>query len=213
MKRALDSVLALLGLVLLFPVLVFVAWRVRKKMGSPVLFRQMRPGLLGNPFIMLKFRTMRNAVDAQGIPLPDKDRLTPFGQFLRASSIDELPELWNVLCGEMSLVGPRPLLMEYLPLYSQEQNRRHEVRPGITGWAQVNGRNAISWDEKFKLDVWYVDNHSFLLDMKILWVTILRVLRRADITQEGHATTGKFTFKDGNGTMKELNRSQAKQEE
>lgn len=192
MKRFFDILVAVLALVLLLPLLGFVAWQAQRKMGSPVLFRQLRPGLHGDPFEMLKFRTMRDALDAEGEPLPDAERLTPFGNFLRSSSIDELPELWNVLKGEMSLVGPRPLLMEYLPLYSREQMRRHEARPGITGWAQVNGRNAISWDEKFKLDVWYVNNRSLWLDLKILWLTVLRVFQRSDITQEGHATMEKF---------------------
>jgi len=164
-----------------------------KKLGSPVLFRQVRPGVGGKPFEMVKFRTMRDAVDAKGIPLADSERMTPFGSFLRASSLDELPELWNVLKGDMSLVGPRPLLMEYLPLYSTEQNRRHEARPGVTGWAQVNGRNALSWDEKFKLDVWYVDNQSFRLDLKILFMTVKKVVVKEGITAEGDVTMSKFT--------------------
>jgi lipopolysaccharide/colanic/teichoic acid biosynthesis glycosyltransferase len=162
-------------------------------MGSPVLFRQTRPGIHGKPFQMIKFRTMRNATDAEGKPLPDAERLTKLGQFLRSSSLDELPELWNVLKSEMSLVGPRPLLMEYLPLYSVEQARRHEVRPGMSGWAQVNGRNAISWDEKFALDVWYVDNRSFLLDLKVIWLTIRKVIKRDGISAAGDATMPKFT--------------------
>jgi len=160
LKRLFDIVASLTALILLSPVLLIVALLVRRKLGSPVFFRQTRPGLNGKPFEMIKFRTMRDAVDNQGNPLPDDQRMTPFGSFLRATSLDELPELWNVLKGDMSLVGPRPLLMEYLPLYSKEQYRRHEVRPGVTGWAQVNGRNALSWDEKFKLDVWYVENRS-----------------------------------------------------
>jgi lipopolysaccharide/colanic/teichoic acid biosynthesis glycosyltransferase len=157
-----------------------------------VLFRQVRPGLDGEPFEMIKFRTMRDAVDVVGNPLPDSERMTPFGSFLRSSSLDELPGLWNVLKGDMSLVGPRPLLMEYLPLYSPEQYRRHEVRPGVTGWAQINGRNAVSWDEKFKLDVWYVDNRSFWLDLKIVLLTIKKVLVRDGINAEGEATMSKF---------------------
>jgi lipopolysaccharide/colanic/teichoic acid biosynthesis glycosyltransferase len=157
------------------------------------LFKQVRPGKDGKPFQMVKFRTMRDAVDAEGKPLPDSERLTPFGNWLRSTSLDELPELWNVLIGDMSLVGPRPLLMEYLPLYNAEQYRRHEVRPGVTGWAQVNGRNAISWEEKFKLDVWYVNNQSFLLDIKILWLTVKKVLVRDGISAEGEATMSKFT--------------------
>lgn len=172
MKRLFDFCASLFGLVLLSPIIALVAWKIRKNLGSPVLFRQTRPGLHGKPFEMVKFRTMKDAVDAQGNPLPDSERMTPFGDKLRNSSLDELPELWNVLKGEMSLVGPRPLLMQYLPLYSKEQARRHEVRPGVTGWAQINGRNAISWEDKFKLDVWYVDNHNLLLDIKILFLTV-----------------------------------------
>jgi lipopolysaccharide/colanic/teichoic acid biosynthesis glycosyltransferase len=166
---------------------------IRRQMGSPVFFRQTRPGLHGRPFEMIKFRTMRDAVDAQGRPLPDAERLTRLGRFLRSSSLDELPELWNVLRGEMSLVGPRPLLMEYLPLYSPEQARRHELRPGVTGWAQVNGRNAISWEEKFALDVWYVDNRSLWLDLEIIWLTIRKVIKRDGISAAGEATMPKFT--------------------
>jgi lipopolysaccharide/colanic/teichoic acid biosynthesis glycosyltransferase len=162
-------------------------------MGKPVLFRQTRPGLHGVPFLMIKFRTMRDAVDASGVPLPDAARLTRLGRFLRSSSLDELPELWNVLKGEMSLVGPRPLLMEYLPLYSAEQARRHEVRPGVTGWAQVNGRNALSWEDKFALDLWYVENRSLWLDLKIVWMTIRKVIKRDGISAEGEATMPKFT--------------------
>ena len=192
-KRAFDIIVSASGLLVLLPVLLFISWQVRRKMGSPVLFRQVRPGLHGKPFEMVKFRTMRDAVDAQGNLLPDAERLTSFGNFLRASSLDELPELWNVLKGEMSLVGPRPLLMDYLPLYSQEQARRHEARPGVTGWAQVNGRNALSWDEKFKLDVWYVDHQSFWLDLKILFLTVKKVLVKEGISAEGEATMSKFT--------------------
>ncbi|MGY6704788.1 sugar transferase [Roseinatronobacter sp.] len=196
MKRLMDFFGAGIGLILLSPVLILVAVLIRRQMGAPVLFRQTRPGLHGKPFQMIKFRTMRNAVDAQGNPLPDSRRLTKLGRFLRASSVDELPELWNVLKGEMSLVGPRPLLMEYLPLYSPEQARRHEVRPGVTGWAQINGRNAISWDEKFALDVWYVDNRSLWLDLKIIWLTIRKVVKREGISAAGEATMPKFNGKN-----------------
>ncbi len=192
-KRFFDVVASSLGLLLLFPFIGIVAWQIHRKLGSPVLFRQIRPGLNGTPFEMIKFRTMRNATDAEGNPLPDSERMTPFGGFLRASSLDELPELWNVLKGDMSLVGPRPLLMEYLPLYSPEQYRRHEVRPGVTGWAQVNGRNALSWEEKFKLDVWYVDNRSLWLDLKIIFLTIKKVVVRDGISAEGEATMPRFT--------------------
>jgi len=158
-----------------------------------VLFRQIRPGLNGKPFEMIKFRTMRDAVDASGKQLPDNERMTPFGCFLRSSSLDELPELWNVLKGDMSLVGPRPLLMEYLPLYTSEQSRRHEVRPGVTGWAQINGRNALSWEEKFKLDIWYVDNRSLWLDLKIIFLTVVKVVMRDGISADGEVTMPKFT--------------------
>ena len=193
MKRLFDTFLSSLSLLLLGIPLVFLAWTVRRSLGRPVFFRQLRPGLHGLPFQMIKFRTMTDACGPSGQLLPDSDRLTPFGRFLRSSSLDELPELWNVLKGDMSLVGPRPLLMEYLPLYSPEQARRHEVRPGITGWAQVNGRNALSWEEKFKLDVWYVDHHSRWLDIKILWLTVRKVLVREGISGEGEATMSKFT--------------------
>ena len=192
MKRLFDVVCAALALLLLSPVLVVVALLVRRQLGSPVLFRQMRPGLGGRPFQMVKFRTMLDATDANGVALPDSERLTRFGRFLRASSLDELPELWNVLKGDMSLVGPRPLLMDYLPLYSPHEFRRHEVRPGVTGWAQVNGRNALSWQQKFELDVWYVDNRSFWLDMRILWKTVIKVLKREGISAQGEATAEKF---------------------
>ncbi|MCY1403471.1 putative sugar transferase EpsL [compost metagenome] len=192
-KRFFDIVASLCGLLVLAPVMAIVAWKIRKKLGSPVLFRQVRPGRGGIPFEMVKFRTMRDAVDANGNPLADSERMTPFGSFLRSSSLDELPELWNVLKGEMSLVGPRPLLMEYLPLYSAEQHRRHEMRPGVTGWAQVNGRNALSWDEKFKLDVWYVDNQSFRLDLKIIFLTLKKVLVKEGISGDGEVTMSKFT--------------------
>lgn len=193
MKRSLDLFCALLALLLLCPIIVMVAFLVRIKLGAPILFKQTRPGKNGKPFAMVKFRTMLDAVDQNGNPLPDSARLTPFGKKLRASSIDELPELWNVLKGEMSLVGPRPLLMEYLPLYNQEQYRRHEVKPGITGWAQVNGRNAITWEDKFKLDVWYVDNQSWWLDIKILFLTVKKVWVKEGISADGEATMSKFT--------------------
>ncbi len=193
-KRGLDILGAGLGLLLFSPILAFVAWKIRGQMGAPVLFRQTRPGRDGRPFQMVKFRTMRDAVDADGTPLPDSERMTPLGRFLRSSSLDELPELWNVLKGDMSLVGPR-LLMDYLPLYSAEQARRHDVRPGVTGWAQINGRNAISWDEKFALDVWYVDNRSLWLDLKIIWLTIRKVVKREGISAAGEATMSKFTGK------------------
>lgn len=191
-KRFFDFLAALILSLIMLPVLLIVAWKIRRKLGSPVLFQQVRPGRYGQPFKMIKFRTMRNAVDANGDSLPDSERMTPFGSFLRSSSLDELPELWNVLKGEMSLVGPRPLLMEYLPLYSKEQARRHEVRPGVTGWAQINGRNALSWEEKFKLDVWYVDHQSFWLDLKIILVTVKKVFVREGISGGGEVTMSKF---------------------
>ncbi len=178
---------------MLSPVLAIVAFMIRREMGAPVLFGQVRPGVHSKPFQMIKFRTMRDEIDSNGNSLPDSERLTRLGRFLRSSSLDELPELWNVLKGDMSLVGPRPLLMEYLPLYSPEQARRHEVRPGITGWAQVNGRNAISWDEKFALDVWYLDNRTTWLDLKIIRLTIHKVLKRDGISAAGEATMPKFT--------------------
>lgn len=193
LKRLFDVVASACGLILLSPVIAIVAWKIGRKLGSPVLFRQVRPGKDGKPFEMVKFRTMLDAVDSNGQPLPDEERMTPFGSFLRSSSLDELPELWNVLKGDMSLVGPRPLLMEYLPLYSEEQYRRHEARPGVTGWAQVNGRNAISWEDKFKLDVWYVDNRSLWLDVKIIFLTTKKVLVRDGISADGEATMSKFT--------------------
>ena len=192
MKRLFDLTAAALGLLALaLPLLALIAL-VRIKLGRPVFFRQTRPGLHGQPFQMVKLRTMTDARGPDGALLPDAERLTPFGRFLRASSLDELPELWNVLKGDMSLVGPRPLLMEYLPLYTPEQARRHEVRPGITGWAQVNGRNALSWEEKFALDVWYVDHQSLWLDIRILWMTAVKVLRRQDISAPGEATVEYF---------------------
>jgi lipopolysaccharide/colanic/teichoic acid biosynthesis glycosyltransferase len=196
MKRLFDLVVASLALLFLAVPLLALAWLIRRKLGSPVLFRQARPGLHGKPFTMVKFRTMTDERGPDGALLPDAQRLTPFGRFLRSSSLDELPELWNVLRGEMSLVGPRPLLMEYLPLYTPEQARRHEVRPGITGWAQVNGRNAISWDDKFALDVWYVDHRSLWLDVQILWRTVRKVLVRDGISAAGEATMSKFTGSD-----------------
>jgi lipopolysaccharide/colanic/teichoic acid biosynthesis glycosyltransferase len=192
-KRIFDIVGASLGLVLFLPVLLVVAGLVRWQLGRPVLFCQTRPGLNGKSFRMIKFRTMRDAVDPEGNQLPDAERLTSLGLFLRSRSLDELPELWNVLKGDMSLVGPRPLLMEYLPLYSEEQYRRHEVKPGITGWAQVNGRNSVSWEGKFLLDVWYVDNQSFSLDLKIMWLTVRKVLKREGISFVGEATMTKFS--------------------
>ncbi|SEJ65733.1 Sugar transferase involved in LPS biosynthesis (colanic, teichoic acid) [Deinococcus reticulitermitis] len=196
MKRLFDVVGAAALLVLLSPVLLLVALLVRRFLGRPVLFVQERPGLGGRPFLMYKFRTMRDAKDARGEPLPDSERLTSLGRVLRATSLDELPELYNVLRGDMSLVGPRPLLMEYLPLYSPEQARRHEVRPGVTGWAQVNGRNALSWEEKFKLDVWYVDHQSLALDLRILGLTLAKVLKREGINAAGEATAARFTGSD-----------------
>lgn len=193
MKRMFDIVGALVGLMLFSPLLILLVIWVRWRLGTPVFFRQTRPGKDGRLFEMIKFRTMRDAHDADGKPLPDSHRLTPLGRFLRSSSLDELPELWNVLKGDMSLVGPRPLLVEYLPLYNDRQKRRHEVRPGVTGWAQVNGRNAISWEKKFELDVWYVENQSLGLDVKIIFMTILKVFRRDGISAEGQATIEKFT--------------------
>ena len=193
MKRLMDIAGALCGLLVLGPVILLLAVLVRVKLGSPVLFRQVRPGKDSRVFQMTKFRTMTDARDANGDLLPDADRLTGFGQFLRSSSLDELPELWNVLKGDMSLVGPRPLLMVYLPLYSERQARRHEVRPGVTGWAQINGRNALSWDEKFELDVWYVENRTLWLDIKILFLTVWKVVKRDGISQEGEVTMSKFT--------------------
>lgn len=198
-KRIFDVVASAIGLLFLLPIILVVAILVRRKLGSPVLFRQTRPGLHGKPFEMIKFRTMLDATDKDGNPLPDNQRMTPFGSFLRATSLDELPELWNVLKGDMSLVGPRPLLMEYLPLYSKEQYRRHELRPGVTGWAQVNGRNSLSWEDKFKLDVWYVDNQSFWLDLKILFLTVKKVVVRDGISADGEATMSRFTGTDNQG--------------
>lgn len=195
-KRFFDFSLSAILLILILPLVSLIAWKVRKNLGSPVLFKQVRPGMSGKPFEMIKFRTMSDNRDEAGSLLPDEKRMTPFGSFLRSTSLDELPELWNVIKGEMSLVGPRPLLMEYLSLYSNEQRRRHEVRPGVTGWAQINGRNALSWEEKFKLDVWYVDNKSFLLDIKILFLTLKKVCLRDGINADGEVTMSKFTGND-----------------
>lgn len=193
LKRLLDIIIASTALILLSPLYFYVANKVKKNLGSPVLFRQVRPGLHGKPFEMIKFRTMKDATDAQGNPLPDSERLTPFGKMLRATSLDEMPELWNVIKGDMSIVGPRPLLMEYLPLYNKDQAKRHDVRPGMTGHAQVNGRNAISWEEKFKLDTWYVENQSIWLDFKIMLKTVKKVIAKDDINEAGEATMSKFT--------------------
>jgi sugar transferase EpsL len=192
MKRLFDILSSAAALAVLSPLLLLLAVLIRWKMGSPVIFGQVRPGRNGAPFTLYKFRTMTNARDASGKLLPDAERLTSFGRFLRSSSLDELPELFNVLKGEMSVVGPRPLLMQYLSRYTPEQARRHEVRPGITGWAQVNGRNAITWEEKFKLDVWYVDNRSFLLDMKIIALTLWKIFKREGISHPGQATMEEF---------------------
>ncbi len=192
LKRAFDLLVILCTGPAILPVSILCALLVRVFLGSPVLFKQIRPGLNGKPFTMYKFRTMTDGRDASGGFLPDALRLTGFGRFLRRTSLDELPELLNVLKGEMSLAGPRPLLMEYLPLYSPEQARRHEVKPGITGWAQVNGRNKIGWEDKFRLDVWYVDRRSFFLDIKILWMTVIKVLRSEGISQQDSATAEKF---------------------
>lgn len=192
-KRLFDIVASAAGLIILSPVLLVLAYLIRKNLGSPIFFTQTRPGKDGKPFEMVKFRSMRDAFDADGNPLPDSERLTPFGKKLRATSLDELPELWNVLKGDMSLVGPRPLLMRYLPLYNDFQYRRHEMKPGITGWAQVNGRNAISWDEKFAYDVWYVDNQSFWLDIRILLLTVKKVFVREGINAGDDVTMPTFT--------------------
>ncbi len=199
MKRFFDFSIALIAVVTLTPILLCLAILVRFKLGSPVLFRQIRPGLYGKPFTMYKFRSMTDARDAKGSLLPDVDRFTRFSSFLRKSSLDELPELVNVLKGDMSLVGPRPLLMQYLKRYSAEQARRHNVKPGITGWAQINGRNSISWEKKFKLDLWYVDNQSFWLDMKILTLTIAQVYKSEGIHQDGHVTAEEFMGESDHG--------------
>lgn len=193
MKRLLDIVVASTALALLAVPLALVALAIRVTMGGPVLFRQARPGLHGRPFEILKFRTMKTQHDAHGTPLPDAMRLTRLGKWLRSTSIDELPGLWNVLVGDMSLIGPRPLLVEYLSLYTPDQARRHEVRPGLTGWAQVNGRNALNWEERFRLDVWYVENRSWRLDLKILWLTLLKVVKQEGISASGEATMPRFT--------------------
>ena len=193
LKRLLDIIIASTALILLAPLYAFVTYKVKKNLGSPVLFRQVRPGLHGKPFEMIKFRTMKDAVDANGQPLPDSERLTAFGKMLRSTSLDEMPELWNVIKGDMSIVGPRPLLTEYLSLYNEEQAKRHNVRPGMTGYAQVNGRNAIGWEEKFKLDTWYVEHQSTLLDFKIMFKTVHKVLAKDDISAEGEATMTRFT--------------------
>ena len=203
LKRAFDIAASTSALVLLSPVLAITAYKVKKELGSPVLFRQTRPGLYGKPFEMIKFRSMKDATDKEGNALPDSERLTEFGKKLRASSLDELPELWNVFKGDMSLVGPRPLLMEYLPLYSVEQAKRHNVRPGVTGYAQVNGRNSLSWEDKFKLDTWYVEHQSLWLDMKILLKTVKKVIIKDGISAEGEATMTKFTGTKFTGTVHE----------
>lgn len=194
-KRGMDILGAAVGLILFSPLLLLLWFLIRRNMGAPVLFRQTRPGKDSKPFDMVKFRTMKDAQGPDGRPLPDSERITSLGLKLRSSSADELPELWNVLKGDMSLVGPRPLLMEYLPLYSPEQARRHEVRPGVTGWAQINGRNSLSWEEKFDLDVWYVDNRTIWLDIRIIWMTIAKVLNRDGISATGEATMPRFTGK------------------
>lgn len=191
-KRLLDITISLVGVLTLSPLIIFVIMASRVKLGKPILFYQLRPGLQGRPFEMVKFRTMADIRDVEGNPMPDSERLTVYGRFLRSTSIDELPGLWNVLKGDMSLVGPRPLLMDYLPLYSAEQRRRHDVRPGITGWAQVNGRNAISWEEKFDFDVWYIDHWTLTLDLKILVLTVWKVLQQDGINQEGYTTSEEF---------------------
>jgi len=191
-KRLFDITISLSALAVFMPVMIYVAWQIYKKLGSPVLFKQQRPGMFGKPFEMIKFRTMLNTIGSDGSVLPDSERLTSFGKVLRSTSLDELPEFWNVLKGDMSLVGPRPLLMEYLTLYSSFQARRHDVKPGITGWAQVNGRNLLSWEEKFELDVWYVDNSSFWLDLKILFLTVKKVVVRDGVSHSDHATMKKF---------------------
>lgn len=193
MKRIFDILGSFLALVIFSPLLILLYFKIKKQMGTPVLFRQERPGLNGKPFNMVKFRSMKDALDKDGNEISDKDRITPLGAKLRSSSMDELPEFWNVLKGEMSIVGPRPLLMEYLPLYSNEQARRHDVRPGVTGWAQINGRNSVSWEEKFKLDVWYLENRTLWLDIKILWMTLKKVVKKDGISADGEATMSKFT--------------------
>ena len=192
MKRIFDILVSFSALVLLSPVFLYLVWRVQVQLGRPVLFRQVRPGLYGRPFELIKFRTMTDERDSDGNLLSDSERLNDFGRFLRSTSLDELPELWNVLRGDMSIVGPRPLLMDYLGKYTREQSRRHEVRPGLTGWAQVCGRNKLSWEERFECDVWYVDNRSFWLDLKIIFRTIGVVIRRSGVAQDGHVTMEPF---------------------
>ncbi|MFS1882130.1 sugar transferase [Vibrio splendidus] len=192
MKRVFDVLASLCLLLILSPLIIMVAQKIRHNLGAPIFFRQVRPGLNGETFEMVKFRSMKDAVDANGNLLPDNERMTPFGDKLRSSSLDELPGLWNVFKGDMSLVGPRPLLVQYLPLYNKEQARRHDVRPGITGWAQINGRNAISWEEKFELDVWYVDNRSLWLDIKVLFLTVKKVFVKEGISADGHVTIEPF---------------------
>jgi sugar transferase EpsL len=203
MKRLFDFTVALVAILIAWPIMLIVTLLIWSLMGPPVLFCQQRPGLNSTPFRIYKFRTMSPLCNSQGVFLPDNERMTRLGVFLRKYSLDELPQLFNVLKGDLSLVGPRPLLMEYLPLYSEEQARRHLVRPGITGWAQVNGRNTISWDDKFKYDVWYVDNQSFLLDMRILWMTVIKVLSSEGVSQEGHVTMEKFQGKVDNDRGRE----------
>lgn len=196
-KRLFDIVASAIGLLVLSPGIFFLAFLIHRKLGSPILFYQFRPGKNAKPFQMIKFRTMREDIDEYGRLLPDSERIVPLGSFLRNSSLDEIPELWNVLKGDMSLVGPRPLLMDYLPLYSTEQACRHNVRPGVTGWAQVNGRNALTWEEKFEYDVWYIENQSFWLDMKIILITIKKVIAREGISANGESTMPKFTGNKG----------------
>ena len=208
-KRILDLVITVPGLILISPLILILTVLVRVQHGSPVLFSQVRPGYQGKLFTLRKFRTMSDTRDSQGNLLPDEERLTPLGRFLRASSLDELPELINILKGEMSLIGPRPLLVQYLERYSPEQARRHEVLPGMTGWAQVNGRNAITWEDKFRLDVWYVDHWSLILDIKILGQTFIKVIKREGISQPGHATAEEFL---GNADLVELGREKETQE-
>jgi lipopolysaccharide/colanic/teichoic acid biosynthesis glycosyltransferase len=191
-KRVFDFFVSFIAMIVLLPVIIVVAYMIRKNLGTPILFRQTRPGFHGKPFSMIKFRSMKDATDREGNILPDGERMTPFSDKLRNSSLDELPGLWNVLKGDMSLVGPRPLLMQYLPLYSEEQSRRHNVRPGVTGWSQVNGRNSISWEQKFTLDVWYVDNRTLWLDIKILLLTVKKVFFKEGISADGHATIVPF---------------------
>jgi len=193
MKRLFDIIASIIFIILFAPILLVLCFLVRRKMGSPIIFSQVRPGLNARPFTMIKFRSMIDAYDEKGEPLPDSERLTRFGKFLRSSSIDELPEIWNVLKGDMSLVGPRPLLMEYVPLYTPEQAKRMDIRPGVTGWAQVNGRNAISWEKKFEMDVWYVENRTLWLDIKIIFMTLKKIIIKEGISADGEATMSKFT--------------------